>query len=48
MIKLEQLTKYYKKNSRGIIDVSLEVHPGEIFGFIGLMGLVSQQLSELC
>ncbi|WIF87781.1 ABC transporter ATP-binding protein [Acholeplasma laidlawii] len=38
MIKLEQLTKYYNKNSRGIIDVSLEVHPGEIFGFIGPNG----------
>ncbi|RED20464.1 ATP-binding cassette domain-containing protein [Acholeplasma laidlawii] len=38
MIKLEQLTKYYNKKSRGIIDVSLEVHPGEIFGFIGPNG----------
>lgn len=38
MIKLDALTKMYKKNARGIMDVSLEVHQGEIFGFIGPNG----------
>lgn len=38
MIKLEALTKYYKKRSRGILDVSLEIKQGEIFGFIGPNG----------
>ena len=38
MIKLEQLTKYYKKHARGILDVSLEIKHGEIFGFIGPNG----------
>ncbi len=36
-IKTSKLTKYYGK-SRGIIDVSLEVREGEIFGFIGPNG----------
>ena len=36
-IELNKLTKYYGK-SRGIIDVSLEVEKGEIFGFIGPNG----------
>lgn len=38
MIKLEALTKYYNKNARGIIDVSLEIKRGEVFGFIGPNG----------
>ncbi|MFA5526813.1 MAG: ABC transporter ATP-binding protein [Acholeplasmataceae bacterium] len=38
MIKLEGLTKYYKKHARGILDVSLEIKQGEIFGFIGPNG----------
>jgi len=38
MIKINELTKYYKKNARGIIDVSLEIKKGEIFGFIGPNG----------
>ena len=38
MIKLQELTKYYKKNARGILDVSLEIKQGEIFGFIGPNG----------
>ena len=38
MIRLDKLTKYYKKNARGIIDVSLEVEKGEVFGFIGPNG----------
>ncbi|MDY0294533.1 MAG: ABC transporter ATP-binding protein [Acholeplasmataceae bacterium] len=38
MIKLEVLTKYYKKHARGILDVSLEIKKGEIFGFIGPNG----------
>ena len=36
-IEINELTKYYGK-SRGIIDVSLEVEDGEIFGFIGPNG----------
>jgi len=36
-IEINKLTKYYGK-SRGIIDVSLEVEAGEIFGFIGPNG----------
>ena len=38
MIKLINLTKYYRKHARGILDVSLEIKPGEIFGFIGPNG----------
>lgn len=38
MIKLNNLTKYYKKHARGILDVSLEIKQGEIFGFIGPNG----------
>jgi ABC-2 type transport system ATP-binding protein len=36
-IELDKLTKYYGK-ARGIVDVSLEVDEGEIFGFIGPNG----------
>lgn len=38
MIKIDALTKYYKKHARGILDVSLEIKKGEIFGFIGPNG----------
>ena len=37
IIETDQLTKYYGK-ARGIIDVSLQVVEGEIFGFIGPNG----------
>ena len=37
VIETQQLTKYYGK-ARGIIDVSLQVEEGEIFGFIGPNG----------
>lgn len=37
VIELSNLTKYYGK-ARGIIDVSLNVEEGEIFGFIGPNG----------
>jgi len=36
-IEIDHLTKYYGK-ARGIVDVSLEVEEGEIFGFIGPNG----------
>jgi beta-exotoxin I transport system ATP-binding protein len=36
-IEIANLTKYYGK-SRGIVDVSLDVEQGEIFGFIGPNG----------
>jgi ABC-2 type transport system ATP-binding protein len=36
-IEIKNLTKYYGK-ARGIIDVSLDVEDGEIFGFIGPNG----------
>ncbi|MFW5794391.1 MAG: ATP-binding cassette domain-containing protein [Bacillota bacterium] len=38
LIKTHELTKYYNKKSRGILDVSLEIKEGEIFGFIGPNG----------
>lgn len=38
MISIHNLTKYYKNNARGIIDVSLDIKPGEVFGFIGPNG----------
>jgi ABC-2 type transport system ATP-binding protein len=37
IIRTEQLTKSYG-SARGIIDVDLEVEPGEIFGFLGPNG----------
>ena len=37
VIETRQLTKYYGK-ARGVIDVSLQVEEGEIFGFIGPNG----------
>ncbi|MBR5732089.1 MAG: ATP-binding cassette domain-containing protein, partial [Lachnospiraceae bacterium] len=36
-IEIEHLTKSYGKN-RGVIDVSLKVKEGDIFGFIGPNG----------
>lgn len=38
MISLYKLTKYYNKDARGIIDVSLGIKEGEVFGFIGPNG----------
>ena len=38
MIELKELTKYYNRKSRGIIDVSLEIKEGEIFGVLGPNG----------
>lgn len=38
MIVTDNLTKYYNKNARGILDVSLDIKEGEIFGFIGPNG----------
>jgi ABC-2 type transport system ATP-binding protein len=37
VIRTEQLTKWYG-SSRGILEVDLEVRPGEIFGFLGPNG----------
>ena len=37
VIETKNLTKYYGK-ARGILDVSLSVEEGEIFGFIGPNG----------
>jgi ABC-2 type transport system ATP-binding protein len=37
IIEVNKLTKYYGK-ARGIVDVSLNVEEGEIFGFIGPNG----------
>lgn len=38
MIDIRHLTKYYGRKKRGVIDLSLEVKEGEIFGFIGPNG----------
>ena len=38
MIDIRNLTKYYNKNARGILDITLEVKEGEVFGFIGPNG----------
>jgi ABC-2 type transport system ATP-binding protein len=37
LIETQNLTKYYGK-ARGIIDIDLQIEPGEIFGFIGPNG----------
>ncbi len=37
IIEIQNLSKYYGK-ARGIVDVSLNVEEGEIFGFIGPNG----------
>ena len=37
LIETQNLSKYYGK-SRGIIDIELQIEPGEIFGFIGPNG----------
>jgi ABC-2 type transport system ATP-binding protein len=37
VIRTSELNKAYGRN-RGIVDVSLEVHPGEVFGFLGPNG----------
>ena len=37
VLETSSLTKYYGK-ARGIIDIDLEIHPGEVFGFIGPNG----------
>ncbi len=37
MIRTENLTKYYR-NRLGVKDLTLEVEPGEIFGFLGPTG----------
>lgn len=38
VIDIKNLTKYYNKKSRGIIDLCFSVEEGEIFGFIGPNG----------
>lgn len=38
IVDVKHLTKYYNKNSRGIIDLSFSIKEGEIFGFIGPNG----------
>jgi ABC-2 type transport system ATP-binding protein len=38
IIETHNLTKYYGKKSRGIVDLSFSIEEGEIFGFIGPNG----------
>ena len=38
MIKIENVTKEYKKNKKVINDINLEIKDGEIFGFLGPNG----------
>ncbi|MBZ9685450.1 ABC transporter ATP-binding protein [Clostridium estertheticum] len=38
IVDINNLTKFYNKKSRGIIDLSLSIEEGEIFGFIGPNG----------
>lgn len=37
IIETEQLTKYYRSH-RGVVDLDLSVHEGEVFGFLGPNG----------
>ncbi|HSQ37070.1 MAG TPA: ATP-binding cassette domain-containing protein, partial [Acidimicrobiia bacterium] len=37
VIRLEGLTKSYGRH-RGVVDLDLEVHPGEVFGYLGPNG----------
>ena len=38
IVDINNLSKFYNKKSRGIIDLSLSIEEGEIFGFIGPNG----------
>ena len=38
MLKLEHLTKQYKGGKKAVTDLSIHVHPGDIYGFIGQNG----------
>ena len=38
MIKIENVTKEYKKNKKVIDNLNLEIKDGEIFGFLGPNG----------
>ncbi len=37
-VNIKNLTKFYNKKSRGIIDITFSIDEGEIFGFIGTNG----------
>ena len=38
MLKIQNLTKIYKGGKTAVDDLSLTVHPGDIYGFIGSNG----------
>ena len=38
MLRIENLTKYYKGSNKGVTDLSLHVMPGDIYAFIGHNG----------
>ena len=38
MLRIEHLTKHYKGSGKGVTDVSLHIHPGDLCAFIGHNG----------
>lgn len=38
MLTIQNLTKHYKGSSKGVTDISLDIRPGDIYGFIGHNG----------
>jgi len=45
-IETEKLTKYYG-NTRGVIDLNLQIEEGDIYGFIGPNGIFNMVITSL-